>query len=622
MKARKIGCFLSLFCLLNQAVVNSTVPQIESYGGLPVDLKDWEAMRQGQQAHNLFKEVNQEIDQQTIVDGAMRAKKNIQEYDYVIVGLGTAGAVLARELSDPDKKGKYRNSVLVIESGENRTDDPIVTSSNPFTNLNEITYNPKYAFDYPVRSDPSNGPVYIYSAGRMWGGSSAKNYLLAVRGTPAIYNSWALMSGNSDWTYDNLLPLMKKLETFFPNSTTVLDPAQRGTSGPLDITQSPPFTATQQQFAQVESTITGAPIVSDYNNPAEGITGISVSQQFITPPPNSQRSFSISAFLPVGQIISANGRGLNGRKLRIVSDALASRVLFNKKNKAIGVEYILSNSTTNKVVQVYARKKVILSAGVAQSPAILQRSGIGDPALLNSLNIPVVVANPNVGANLMDHYGPVAQISIPTSASAGPLAFIDARPYMPADNVRRLQFISTPAGPGSARIIAWILKPQSNGSVNIVTRDATVYPDFKVNFYTDGSTSDVGSDAYLAVSAYKIIRDLAVALGGQTVYPPPADYASDAKLLADAKANTNLGFHGTGTARMAISSADGVVDGHLHVFGVKNLMVADASIEPIATNGNTAYGAYVIGLEAARIIKAEDRGGNNGRHHHSSSSSH
>jgi choline dehydrogenase len=608
-------CFLLIVCLFSafQAITSDhELINLASYEAL-ANLKNWKVFNQEQNTEQKIDVKNKGMDEETLIDGAARVKKKFIAYDYIIVGNGTAGAVLARKLSD-----NFQNKVLVIEAGENRTDDPIVLSPNPFAFLNEITFNPKYAFNYSVIFNQSNGPVFIYSSGRMWGGSSAKNYLLAVRGTPAIYNFWALASGNARWSYHHLLPLMLGLETYFPNGT-VPNLSQRGTNGPLDITQSPPIN--QSPYAIAESIITGAPLVSDYNDPTEGTTGISASQSFINPFPTPHRSFSINAFLPVGEVVSANGRGLNGRNLRIVSDGLVSRVLF-KNRKAIGVEYILSNSNVNKVVQVYARKKIILCAGAIHSPAILQRSGIGDQALLNSLDIPVLVDNPHVGAHLMDHYGPVGRLA--TTVPGAVIGFIDERPYMPADNVRRIQTISTPADSNVTSVIGWILQPRSGGYVQIVTRDATVYPNIKINFYTDGPATEPGTDAYKAVSFYKILKAIANQLGVPLLFPPPQDYPApfgpapnDSLLLADASGQTtlNLGYHAVGTTRMATSIEDGVVDGSLHIFGVKNLMVADTSIEPLITDGNTAYAAYVIGLVAAQII--EDH---NHYHSHSNSS--
>ena len=230
------------------------------------------------------------------------------DYDYIIVGNGTAGAVVARKLSDD-----YSIRVLVIEVGRNRTTDPIITSPNVFLPgiLNEITYSPKYSVCYPSAANDTNpanlgtlyppfGSAIVYPEGRMWGGSSAHNYLQAVRGTPVIYNNWALLSGNNQWSYNRLLPIMKNIETYTGSTT---NPSQRGFDGPIFITQSAPVTT--DSLAIGYSLGSNTPQTVDYNDYLEGTVCISTIQEFITPPPNSQRSYSQPAYLQVGEIIDS-----------------------------------------------------------------------------------------------------------------------------------------------------------------------------------------------------------------------------------------------------------------------------------------------------------------------------
>src|SRR5690606_9065836 len=239
--------------------------------------------------------------------------------------------------------------------------------------------------------------------------------------------------------------------------------------------------------------------------------------------------------------------------------------------------------------RVYAKKKVILCAGALNSTKIMLLSGIGDKAVLESLGINVVVDNPNVGANIQNHYGASAVV---TNNNASPIPggqfelFSDARPYMPADGVRRLQSIFLDGGNNTVLLLGYIIQPKSLGTVDIVSKDPLMTLRLDVNMYRDGPGGTPGfniqgTDAYLIVSFFKIVKAIADAAGETVLYPTPADYAGgDAGLFA-AALNLNsfqIASHCAGSSRVGTSKSNGVVDGNLHVFGVKNLMVADISV--------------------------------------------
>lgn len=520
-------------------------------------------------------------------------------WDYIIIGCGTAGATLARELSD-----NRHHRVLVLEWGENRSDDTEVLSPDVFAYANQLTYDPLYAINQIVQLNFSTQPqpqFFIYSDGRMWGGSSAHNGLFAVRGTPRVYNEWATISGQQRWNYNNLLTYFLETEHYTPNGT-IPNSAQRGLSGNLYITQRPPVN--NDAFANALSTATGAPLISDYNDPSLGDIGTSARQEYITPAPNSYRSFSVNAFTPVGSIVSEDGFGLDGRKLRIVSNALVNRVVFNG-NHAVGVEYYLDGNE-NRAIYVKAKKKIIICAGACWTPALLERSGIGDRSLLNSLRIPVVFDNPNVGEHLYNHYGVNGLISGSMSITPFIDAFTDNRPYEPSDGSRRIVISARHIPNTGIAVSSLLLKPKSKGSVHIVDTNPTVYPRLNLNMFSDGSVSTQGTDSYEIVSFLKVLQLIAAAYSQTVVSPSSTVYnAGDNALLAYAQtlSNMNVAYHVVGTARMGQSSSDSVVDGNLHVFGVRNLMVADVSIEPVIEDGPTAYAAYFIGRAAADIIK-------------------
>lgn len=526
-------------------------------------------------------------------------KGHQKEFDYIIVGFGAAGAVLARKLSDGNK-----NSVLVLEAGENNILDPRTLSPEPFIFDQTLVYDPSFAATYPVLA-PAGGAV-IYSEGREWGGGAAHNDLQVVRGVPADYNQWAFDSNNLQWLYSNVLPLMKALEKYTPDDT-IADPTQRGFFGPISVTQNPPID--DDEFAIAIADVTGSPIVSDYNNALLSNVCTGAVQQFVTAGSNSRRSFSAYDFTPIDEVMDEKGRGLNGRKLRVMGNAVVSRILFDG-NKAIGVQYLrnLPGKRSEQVRKVYAKKKIILCAGAINTPKILMLSGIGDAAMLENLGIDVVVNNPNVGANLQNQYGAIAMLEDMEPVRHLPggsiLSFIDERPYMPADSIRRMQLIGVDT-PEETIIGGFLMQPKSRGSVTITSKDPLIPAKVSMNMYTDGTFSDVGSDAYLVVSFFKIAREIAAAADHRVTYPTPEQYeAGDEALFAAALNPSSLAitYHNVGTTRMGTSIANGVVDGNLHVMGTKGLMVGDIGVESIIVSGNTCYSAYVIALVAAKIL--------------------
>jgi len=527
---------------------------------------------------------------------------NQQCFDYIIVGFGAAGAILARQLSDD-----FQTSVLVVEAGPNNMEDPATLDPNIFANfqnLIKISFDPAFSATYPVPL-PFSLIAFAYSEGREWGGSAAHNYLQAVRGVPNDFNQWGLNSNNAQWFYPNVLPLMKTLETYTPNGT-VANPAQRGFSGPISITQNPPINSNPLAIAVAD--VTGAGFVSDYNDATLPNVSTSAIQQFITAGPDSHRSFSGNEFMTIGEIIDERGRGLNGRQVRVKGNAVVTRILFDNCNRAIGVQYLRQSgiSNTERLYTAYARKGVILCAGAINTPKLLMLSGVGPAAELESLGIPVRVDSPHVGQNLQNQYGPGAIITNGTPIPGGQIAsFIDERPYMPADDVRRIQIAGLDVGGGIAQLIGFMLQPSSRGSIEIVSSDPLIPAKVNLNMYSDGSFADVGSDAYIAVSYYKIVQAIAAAAGEVVLYPAASQYAQGDAGLFQAAINASgmtIASHIVGTARLGTSIENGVVDGNLNVFGTKNLMVADASVENPITSGNTCIGAYVIAAVAAQIL--------------------
>lgn len=570
--------------------------------------------------------------------------------EYIIVGLGTAGATLARYLSDPIN-GEYVNNVVVLEAGQNYNQDEAVLNPNLFAS-SMLGASNKYSDTFaafPGAQANFGFNLLGYTEGRMWGGGSGHNGMIAVRGTPGLYDQWAAASGASHWSYNNLLPLMKFLERYQENGGG-FDPVERGASGALTITQDDNSLVTTNAFiTNTMSTIPGItlPIVGDYNIPA-GALGINALQMNNTQgqfDPASIRTFSANAFLPTpadnptNPIISEDGKGLNGRKLQIISNAYVARVIFDG-NVAVGVEYIFQDEP-EKVITLYATKEVILCAGSIQDVAILQRSGIGPQAVLDDLGIESVVYNDNVGAHLKNHYGSSCIMTANTDpnniAPSLPVQFFsDGRPYFTGPDGERLiqslfgagpfffydlgipialvgaQVLDVPTFPTNSFGLI-ILNPKATGSVVIADTNPLSTPVVNFGFWDDYNPlidpigDFPGSDFDAIVSSFKIIRDIAHACGETMIYPTEAmftqaDSGDNSSLMLAAQFGTFVTYHAAGTCRMATSAVDGVVNGSLQVFGVNNLRIADCSVMPRIVDGNTALAAYYIGAALAKLL--------------------
>lgn len=564
--------------------------------------------------------INRELAELYRIAGLIGECSNTVSADYVIVGCGTAGAALAARLSDPDSiTGAYTNSVLVLEFGVDLSDSPEILAPGLLSTIPLIN-DPK--FSRFTMSNIFNGIPYVQTEGVMWGGSSGHNGQQAYRATPDIYDQWAAISGNVRWLYNNLLNnVMIPLEHYTPNGT-VANPSQRGLSGPIFISQEPVVTSDPVSIAI--STASGAPFVADINDATTGPVGVSANQDDVTPPfgsPGSIRSYAGNSLLRglasegIPAIVDANGNGLNGRKLKIISNAHANRVVFSPDNTALGVEFFFS-STPDKLITAHANKKVILSAGALYDPAILQRSGVGDAGLLNALGIPVVFANSNVGANLQNHITYAGIIS-PVTTIVPPAVGNCFLGLPPDPSLRSVQYLYTtvlllvPLGilevlniTSGTAMLGLPLQPNSRGTVAIVSADPLRQPAVDFNAFSDGPPTDPTSDAGKVVTDYMLMQDIAADAGGSVLYPTPAQYAGGPdELFAAALATLGYAFHMSGTCSMGTSAANGVIDGNLNVFGVNNLMVVSNASAPIISDANTCFQAYYIGLEAARILQ-------------------
>jgi len=546
-------------------------------------------------------------------DLKMYKDKHICKFDYIVIGSGTAGSIIGRDLSD-----NTNNSVLIIEEGQYKVNDPeILNTQNPFA----VSFDPKFSVNLPTVPEPGlGGQQAILRYAVTVGGSSAHYYLLTVYGSPQFFTS-LIPFGGPGWSYDNAINIYKQLQDYdgpiTPNSVHAV-------GGPIGIRQNIPaqnafMTIIPTLMAQLSPGDPGVPIAVDYNNRYNNVIGLA-TQQFIQR--NGNRSFTGRDFLGPG-IVTPNGIGLGGRKLRLLTSAFVNRIIFDDKLRARAVEVVIDGQT----FIFRARKRIILSAGSLNTPLILMRSGIGPADLLTSLGINTLVNNPNVGNHLRTHYGTTMLLNVAesqfvgTSNTSNIVAFLN---LLPGETSRRVQYIVAPGvigipptlfttlgippNPPPGRVyltcIIWDLKPLE-GTIKLSTPESHAQPTVNINFYSDSIDVTTIRNAVLLM---KNVFDVANASnpGDYLVsYPPPSAFTNvPISLDPFLPIALSTADHYSGTARMGHSIVDSVVNGEtLEVFNVDRLMVGDNSIFPIIPDGNTGFPAMYVGKRAIQIIQ-------------------
>lgn len=579
-------------------------------------------------------------------------------YDYVVVGVGTAGAILIENLT-ADKK----SSVLGLEWGQDLRNDPTLKYSfgtiPPHEQVNLVRvftdqrYSENYltqgAISFPFQSEgnwfadnPSSVAV-AYSVGRTVGGTSV-HATDAHRGSPQFYDTLAGIAG-SRWSYVNVLPFLKGLETYalYPDNTPLCNAPLRGCTGPIQILQGTPESANvTPQWAALNDALA---IIMQEQTPEQpkppvlfGTDDWNAGFNTYTTSLDDQRYFIHDPSVPGGEIHSdtlsgiiakitdQQGKGLDGRKLTIKSECFVERIIFHK-NTAIGVEYIQGNC----IKRAYAKKKVIISAGALRTPLILEQSGIGVESVLAASHIPVRKVNANVGENMRDniYFGLIPQLFDPTftfSFNTGGRLFLDTTgfsypPFYLEQGYQICPQIFLDYGiftsPFSQQPLSLITASPTVGSVHTATNSSSGQLFINMPFFS-ANADGIIEDLVLGEMGALYINNVMKAANAQfpefqfsMFYPPQSVFdenegnpsALDQFLLNSYK----TGIHITGTCRIAPSEQDGVVDGDLHVHGFKNLMIADNSVIPLVVDANTMNLALVIGQVAASIIKNEGR---------------
>ncbi|HKI97004.1 MAG TPA: GMC family oxidoreductase N-terminal domain-containing protein [bacterium] len=528
-------------------------------------------------------------------------------YDYVIVGSGTAGCTLANRLSaDPALR------VLLLEAGGK---DDWIWMKIPVGYLYCIN-NPRADWRFHTVNEAGlNGRSLLYPRGRTLGGSSSINAMIYMRGQKQDYDGWARAAGDDSWRWDDVLPIFKSVEDYHRGANE-----WHGAGGEWHV-ESQRLSWEILNAFQAAAGETGIPAIDDFNRGNNFGSGpFEVNQR------RGVRLSASTAFLkPV----------LHRPNLTVLTGAQARRVLF-QGTRATGVEFDQGGATR----QAAASREVILAAGSIGSPQLLQLSGVGPRALLDSLGIPVVCAAEDVGGNLHDHLQLRLAFRVSNTRTLnemthslfgkakmgleyllfrrGPLTMAPSQmgAFAPSDPSRERPNLEFHVQPLSLdkfgdplhtfpafTVSVCNLQPTSRGYVRITTPDFRAPPEIHPNYLA------TEEDQRVAVDALRLGRRI-VAADALKPYQP-AEFVPGPELTSDAdlvKAAGDVGttiFHPVGTCRMG--SDDGaVVDSRLRVRGVQGLRVVDASIMPTISSGNTAAPTLLISEKGSRMI-LEDR---------------
>jgi choline dehydrogenase len=537
----------------------------------------------------------------------MPAQPTSAHFDYIIVGAGSAGCVLANRLS---ASGRHR--VLLLEAGGH---DRHFWIHVPL-GFGKLFDNAKVNWLY--KSEPEtelNNRRIIQPRGKVLGGSSSINGLLYIRGQHEDFDHWRQL-GNAGWGFADVLPFFRRAEDQQRGADEL-----HGTGGPLavsDVCEPHPLCEAFIEAAQAA----GFPRNDDFNGPRQEGAG------YFQLTAKNGRRWSTA----VGYLRQARRR----QNLAVVSDALASRVLFAGR-RAIGVEYRRGEANAT----AYADGEVIVAGGAFNSPQLLQLSGLGPAKILRDLGIDVIADMPGVGADLQDHlqvrmqyrctepitmndvinnwrhrYGAglryfMTRRGLLTIGAGYAGAFLRTRQELETPDVQ-IHFLIFSADTAGASLHAFPgfmtsvcqLRPESRGFVRIKSSDPRVAPAIQPRYLTSRTDCDT------VVAGFKTMRRVMNQKAMRNYIAeeraPGEACQSDADLLAFARDNGTTVYHPTSTCRMG-SDPNAVVDERLRVRGFTGLRVIDASIMPTVVSGNTNAAAVMIGEKGADMV-LEDAG--------------
>jgi choline dehydrogenase-like flavoprotein len=529
--------------------------------------------------------------------------------DYVIVGAGSAGCVLANRLTDDPKV-----RVVLIEAG-GRDWSPYIHVPAGFMKLLD---HPTLTWGYHAEPDPGTaGRAILYPRGKVLGGSSSINGLIYVRGQPEDFDHWAQL-GNRGWGWDDVFPYFKKAENWEGGETAI-----HGKGGPL-------FTSKMQRSPLCAAVIEAGREI-----------GLAYREDVNDLPPGAGDAIAWCQQTRGGRRRASTARSylrpaLKRPNLELVTKAQVRRILFDG-SRAIGVEY----SRGDTVEHADAGREVILSAGAIGSPHLLQLSGVGAPEHLNRIGIPVRHALPGVGRNMQDHY--IARISYPVTGaetvnerSRGPALAAEILRYLvtgkgmltysaslAAASVKVLEESATPdvqcsIAPGSFKdgqigalddfpgitAGAWQMRPVSRGYVEAKSPDPAEAPAINPRYLSELT------DQRAIVGGLRFVRRLfaapSLAKYVGTEILPGAQVETDDELLDYARQKGSTVYHATCTCKMG-GDHMAVVDDRLRVHGLDGLRVIDASVMPSVTSTNTNAPTIMIAERGADLIRTTAR---------------